>query len=53
VLMQRDGVDPHDLKALIEDVRRALQRRMAQRQAGSQDLPGACGVTSPAPRVPA
>jgi hypothetical protein len=29
-LMQRDGVDPHDLKALIEAVRRALQRRAVQ-----------------------
>jgi hypothetical protein len=52
-LMQRDGVDPHDLKALIEDVRCALRRRTAQCQVGSQDLPGACGVTSQAPRVPA
>jgi hypothetical protein len=26
-LMQRDRVDPHDLKAVIEDVRRALRRQ--------------------------
>ena len=44
-LMQRDGVDSLDLKALIEDVRHALQHWMAQRQVG--------GVTSKAPRVPA
>jgi hypothetical protein len=29
-LMQRDGVDAHDLKVLIEDVRRALRRRVVQ-----------------------
>jgi hypothetical protein len=51
--MQGDGVDPHNFKALIEGVRRALQRRTAQRQGGSQGKPGGCGVTSQAPRVAA
>jgi hypothetical protein len=52
-LMQRDGVDPHDLRALIEGVRPALHRRVAQHQGGSPDHPGACGVNSQTPRVPA
>jgi hypothetical protein len=52
-LMQGDGVDPCNLNALIKDVRRALRRHGGSTQGGSQDKPGACGVTSQAPRVPA
>jgi hypothetical protein len=37
-LMQRDGVDPRELKALIEDVTRAVRRRGRHRVAPRTSL---------------